>query len=149
MIKQAISSLPLLALAIAGVAQAEPNEYEEVVQAQIFAMAVNVAGIDPDADPIDYFDGTIGAQDAAYLDLPVYPNRTYALLAACDQDCSDIDVYVDDSDGTEVASDNELDDVPVVIFSTERNTSYQARVRMYDCSTSICYYGAVLFEITN
>jgi hypothetical protein len=48
----------------------------------------------------------------------------YALLAVCDEDCSDIDLYLYDEDGREIDSDASADDVPVFLVTPSRRTRY-------------------------
>ncbi len=134
-------------LSITGLAGADTNRYEEVVQAQILAVSEVVFESFNSADPVEYFDGTVASDGNVSFDLPVYPDRTYALIGACDQDCGDIDLYVRDGSGYEIDKDTETDDSPVVTFTSQRGETYSARLRMYNCDTSICYYGVVMFEI--
>ena len=122
------------------------NEYEEVVQAQILAATYYLAEEFDNVDAVEYFDGNIEADGSVTFDLPVYPRRDYAIIGACDQDCSDLDIYLY-VDGTEVDSDTEIDDTPVLTFTAPSGQSVRARIKMYDCDTSICYYGVGLYEI--
>lgn len=141
----------LIASALSGslclpIAAAQDNEYEEVVQAQILAATLILYEQFNEVEPVEYFDGTIEADGSVSFDLPVYPRRTYALIGACDQDCSDLDLFVF-ADGSEVDSDTEVDDTPIVTFTAGSGEALSARVKMYDCDSIICYYGVGLYEI--
>ena len=66
------------------------------------------------------------------------------VVGVCDQDCSDVDLFLYDATGTLVDSDQLDDDVPIV--SVPGAGRYSAEVVMYECSTEVCYYGAALFR---
>ncbi|MFQ5551642.1 MAG: hypothetical protein ACE5FJ_10445 [Gemmatimonadales bacterium] len=67
-------------------------------------------------------------------------NQSYAFLAACDEDCQDIDLFVYDEDGDQIDSDVSLDAVPTIRVTPRRTADYRIRVRMYNCTTDPCYY---------
>jgi hypothetical protein len=65
----------------------------------------------------------------------------YVFYGACDEDCSDLDIIIYDSNNNEVAKDNDNSDVPIVRIAPNRTGEYHIRVRMYRCSTNPCVYG--------
>ena len=67
------------------------------------------------------------------------------IIALCDADCSDVDIFVTDPSGQEVGSDTGSSDAPVVSVQTSVEGDYQVRVRMAACSTEPCYYGVAVF----
>ncbi|MBI1251233.1 MAG: hypothetical protein GC189_07165 [Alphaproteobacteria bacterium] len=71
--------------------------------------------------------------------------RRYRVQAACDQDCSDIDIEVLDSDGQQVASDFAFDNNPFVEFTAARSGAYTARVWLVTCSQEPCFVGVRTF----
>ena len=71
----------------------------------------------------------------------------YLLVAACDLDCDDIDLYVWDDSPREVAADEEPDDFPMVGLTPEAGRSYEVQVSMVGCLTEPCFYGVSLFRI--
>ena len=73
-------------------------------------------------------------------------NDDYMILAACDEDCSDVDITVYDEDGDTVASDVSTDDVPVVRLSPKRDGQYRIEIKMYECSSEPCYWGFGVFN---
>jgi hypothetical protein len=140
-------AVAMAALALAWPAAAQDDtRYTDVVRAEVLKAAETLSSL-TDAEPIDYFEGTLGPRGQERIDIPTYPGRTYAIVAGCDQDCSDIDLAVLDEDGVAVVEDEAEDDYPLVIFVAERGARYQVGVTMYDCAESICYYGAALFEL--
>ena len=79
-----------------------------------------------------------------YLDL--VGGLDYVVVAVCDVDCSDIDLRLYDPSGSEVASDTQTDDVPVLELSSVRGGRYRLEVGMYDCDTEPCYYAVGVYS---
>lgn len=69
----------------------------------------------------------------------------YAFMAACDDDCTDVDLYLSDRRGNVLDSDEADDDFPVVFFTPEVTANYQIGVRMFTCSSEPCYYAVGRF----
>jgi hypothetical protein len=85
-------------------------------------------------------EGSLDEGETEDWDVQLNRGTEYIAVAACDQDCDDIDLYVIDPSGSEVASDVSVDDFPTVRFTARRGGTYQVRVRMYSCSVEPCYY---------
>lgn len=73
----------------------------------------------------------------------MYAGRTYEVIGACDNDCSDLDLFVYDENGVLVTSDVENDDHPIVIFTVQRTAKYRVDVVMTRCATFSCGWGVV------
>ncbi len=71
----------------------------------------------------------------------------YLLVAVCDSDCDDIDLYVRDDSPREVAADEEPDNFPMVGWTPEAGRSYEVQVSMVGCLTEPCFYGVSWFRI--
>jgi hypothetical protein len=69
----------------------------------------------------------------------------YAITGACDEDCTDLDIVVEDANGNVVARDEADDDRPIVEFSPNRSASYTVNVKMYSCVEEPCYFGFGIF----
>ncbi len=69
----------------------------------------------------------------------------YRIVAFCDEDCSDIDLYLEDENGNEIDSDVSTDDVPIIECRPAWSGRFQIRVRMYECSVEPCYFGVGVF----
>ena len=76
-------------------------------------------------------------------------SRTYALdlqigdhifIGRCDSDCNDIDLGVQDANGTLVGEDLDPDDAPTVRLSVTTPGEYQVTVSMYACSAEPCEF---------
>jgi hypothetical protein len=70
----------------------------------------------------------------------------YRLQAFCDEDCSDIDLYLKDEYGNAIDEDTEEDDYPVISFSPTKSGTYKIEVTMYSCSNEPCYFGLAMFR---
>ncbi len=72
--------------------------------------------------------------------------RRYRVQAACDQDCSDIDIEILDPAGQQVATDVAFDNNPFVEFTATQTGAYTARVWLVTCSVEPCFVGVRTFE---
>ncbi len=70
----------------------------------------------------------------------------YIISAACDNDCTDIDVKILNEDGEVVQEDTKDDDQPIVAFTPKVSASYEVEVKMYKCSEEPCYFGFGIFR---
>ena len=72
---------------------------------------------------------------------------SYAGVAVCDYDCTDVDLLVYAADGTTVSSDLLEDDVPIVEFDILKgDVTYEFMVRMVECTTPSCGFGFRLYR---
>jgi hypothetical protein len=70
----------------------------------------------------------------------------YAMVAVCDEACGDIDLFLFDPSGAQVATDQGDDDTPVIEFTPPTAGSYRLEVRMFSCRTATCGWGAQVFR---
>lgn len=71
--------------------------------------------------------------------------QRYRLVAVCDQDCPDIDLFIYDHRDNLVDSDEEEDAFPVVTLPSANGNSYDYTVKMYSCSAEPCYYALGIY----
>ena len=71
--------------------------------------------------------------------------REYVVIGRCDNDCSDLDLWLYDGAG-EVDSDVASDDVPLVSAVIRRSGTMRVKVGMITCSANPCRYGLGVFE---
>ena len=91
---------------------------------------INAVGADASDDWTFYFDA----------------GRRYAVLAACDDDCEDIDLRIVDPDtGQALVEDRAEDATPLVTFAPAASGRYEVSVRMYDCGAEYCYAGFAIY----
>ena len=92
---------------------------------------INAVGADVSDDWTFYFDAS----------------RRYAVLAACDGDCADIDLKIVDPDtGEALAEDRAEDATPLVTFVPEASGRYEVSVKMFDCGADYCYAGFAIYS---
>lgn len=71
----------------------------------------------------------------------------YAILGACDDDCSDLDLRLfSDRGNTQVDVDDDASDLPMVTVTPERTGNYRIQAEMYACSSEPCYYAIGIFR---
>lgn len=70
----------------------------------------------------------------------------YAVAAACDRDCSDVDLQLFSPTGAEVARDWAPDDEPIISAVATRSGRYEVQVTMASCSREPCEYFAGVFR---
>lgn len=80
--------------------------------------------------------------------LKLVAGRTYRIVGVCDQDCTDVDMFLYGDDSTEslLESDELEDDVPVIEFTPSETKVYRVKIGMYDCSIEPCQVGIDVFR---
>lgn len=91
--------------------------------------------------------GVLEDGGTSYVEVRLEQGIEYFFAGACDQDCGDLDLRLYLSEGFEtVATDIEMDDVPLLTFTAPSSGAYLLGVDMADCSAEICYYGFRVFQ---
>ena len=80
-----------------------------------------------------------GQEETVTLDLDA--GVSYMMVAQCDRDCSDIDLWLYDENGNLIDEDVLVDDTPIVNVTPRRSARFSLRARMISCSVQPCYYG--------
>jgi hypothetical protein len=80
-----------------------------------------------------------------YHSLTLDEGWEYKITAACDGDCSDIDLVIYDGNGNKIDEDIERDDNPVVSATPKWTGTFRIKVIMADCKTNPCGYGIAVF----
>jgi hypothetical protein len=70
----------------------------------------------------------------------------YAFIGACDNECSDVDLILEDENGVQVDTDVLPDDYPLVEVTPRSDGVYTARIVLKSCSIGPCYVGARLLR---
>ena len=65
--------------------------------------------------------------------------QTYMILGACDQDCSDVDLFLLDSRGQQIGQDVALDDHPQITVTPGGNERFSVRIQLVNCEVEPCY----------
>jgi hypothetical protein len=137
----------LAAALIAAPAQAQrpQQQYLDAIRIQLERMGGHALqrGYAP-AGGLTY--GTLNAGARETRPLSLQAGVAYAILGACDQDCSDMDLRLLAPDSVLVTQDVEVDDRPVLEFTVPRSGVYLVMVMMPGCRQSPCYWGFQLYQ---
>ena len=88
--------------------------------------------------------GHLDDDGIATHDMTVASGVDYALIGACDNDCTDVDLKISDAAGNVIMQDIAVDDTPVLLFHSNSAGKWQVKVVMATCSRNPCYYGIQL-----
>lgn len=90
--------------------------------------------------------GWLDEGEAARFTVWLTGGERYAIAAACDRDCSDVDLQLFSPAGDEVDRDFLSDDEPMVFAAPYVSGRYTVRVSMASCSVDPCEYYAGVFQ---
>ena len=82
------------------------------------------------------------------LDITLAGSREHVVVGVCDNACTNLDLYLRDDEGKEVAKDDSDDDVPVLDVSVGGSATYHLRVTMKSCGVPVCLYGFGIYSKT-
>lgn len=91
------------------------------------------------------FGGSLRDDETTRFGFPIVQGAEFTVLAACDNDCSDLDMRAYDAAGRLVVQDNDLDAVPQVLLSSTQNEIAYIEMIMANCSQAPCYWQAKVF----
>ena len=131
---------------LSGAALAYADRWQDQVKAQ---MVVAFTAMGLNSYQLDLFrEGQLdeGRYHSWSLNVGNDQNRTYKIVAACDQDCADIDLELFEPDGTRVDQDTRRDSLPVVTVPYGHVGNHTLRVTMYRCAIDPCRYGYGVFS---
>jgi hypothetical protein len=136
-----------LALPRAGAAQ----DYRATVLAQLDAAAQPVTsnGFRPEPAVFsrDAIVGMLKGGTSSVMEINLQQGVNYFIAAACDEDCSDLDLRLYSPDSTTpLAEDTKDDDYPMLTITAPRTGRYMLSVDMAECSEGSCYYGYRVFR---
>lgn len=81
--------------------------------------------------------------DRPYLwSIYLLEGRTYRVYAACDIDCSDLDMEIYGADGNFIERDAARDDTPYVQVTPTQTGRHYVRLWLYECGAEPCYVAA-------
>ena len=134
-------ALVAMAFFFAAPVQAQ-NDFEQQVQFQMSIAEAFAESVGFSLD--DMMLSSLNDGEDERVTITLANGRDYRVVALCDEDCDDIDVYLEDMDGNEIDSDVSINDAPVV-QATGRGDRVRVRVRMYSCNVEPCYYALGIF----
>jgi len=89
--------------------------------------------------------GALGEDDHYTMDLVVKSGRE-VVLAVCDADCGDIDLYLYDSKHEQKRADDNEDKEPTLETRGLAAGAYTVEVYMVACKVSPCYFAVGVYE---
>lgn len=90
--------------------------------------------------------GALGANQNEDTWLNLTAGHSYALVAVCDDDCTDVDMALLDTDGRAVDKDVDDGDVAFLTYVPSVTGRHWIRVRIAACSAEPCGYAVQVFE---
>ena len=90
-------------------------------------------------------EGALEHGDSERVTLPLGAGGEIVLVGICDADCSDLDLTLHDPGGSQLDTDVETDDVPIVMTEPRRTGRYSMTVRMAECAIDPCRYAVQMF----
>ena len=90
--------------------------------------------------------GDLSEGESSIISMTLQAGFSYMMVAACDEDCRDIDLFLYDPAQALLAEEQEVDDLPVLVFSPPATMNVTLRVRMYTCQVEPCSYGVAVFR---
>ncbi len=72
--------------------------------------------------------------------------KTYRIIGVCDDDCEDLDLFVYNISGIELAKDILPDARPIVEFTAPPNGYFNVKAEMITCSIEPCAFGFIVLE---
>ena len=78
---------------------------------------------------------------------PVYlsAGSSYLIVGVCDNDCTDVDLSLEDANRSVMGSDVLKDDLPMIQFAPNTGATYWIRPTMAACNVNPCGYGIAVF----
>ncbi|HYD86394.1 MAG TPA: hypothetical protein VEA80_02865 [Vitreimonas sp.] len=139
-----IAAVAAAVMATAGAAQAQVSAKVVSMLEQLAQETVRRETDRPAGEGHTYYQGEVGSlNDDEERVSPLIGDwqGTVTVSGFCDQNCTDLDLYVIDEDGNTVASDASVDASPTVTFGALEGRTYRLRAKMYTCAQNPCYYG--------
>jgi len=78
------------------------------------------------------------------VDVALRGGRSYAFIGACDNECDDVDLVLENISGSAVDDDVLPDDYPLVEVTPRADGAYRLRIRLKTCTVAPCYVAARL-----
>ncbi len=142
MIRTAIV-IALVAAAIPATLQAQ-DRWENQVRGQMARVAARAASRGYSMTP-QYYYGRLRDGRSEVLNLNLSASQEYVIVAACDADCSDVDLALYESDGRVVTSDLRSDDLPVIEVPSGHGGTHPVKISMANCVSNPCRYEIAVF----
>ena len=129
---------------VASTAPSGGNRYAQQVDGYLARLASNANGQGYTRLAAGPVHGSLRDDETASHNMEVVGGVSYALMGACDNDCTDVDLKIFDEKGVLLMQDIAVDDTPVLTFQATASGRYRVQVIMATCNRNPCYYGIQL-----
>lgn len=139
--KLALAGAGGMALALgAATPTSAQNEHQDFVGALLDAMG-SLAKSGGYSSTHSRYNGQLDEEQERTITLDLDSGTSYMIVAQCDSDCSDIDLWLYDENGNLIDKDVLEDDTPILEVTPIRSARFSIRTRMITCDVEPCYYG--------
>lgn len=94
----------------------------------------------------DSFTGGLRAAASETVTLTLDETREHIIVGVCDNDCSDIDLALDEMSGRQVVADRDGNDVPVLEVASGHTGAHRLTITMASCTTAPCRYAVAVYS---
>ncbi|WP_293136472.1 hypothetical protein [Okeania sp. SIO3I5] len=70
---------------------------------------------------------------------------SYTIMAVCDDNCSNLNLNLENKQRNKILNDEKQDGIPVISFTPTENSDYRITARPDKCTTEKCEFGMALF----
>lgn len=130
----------------AAAAAGEEAQFRRLISDYLDTYAENVGGGWPRARGVADEIAAVNAGQEHRWRVDLQRGRTYAFIGACDNECNNVDLVVEDASGREVGRDDLTDDYPLVQITPSASGQYTARIMLVTCTIEPCYVGGRLLQ---
>jgi hypothetical protein len=124
--------------------EASVDEHRAAVERQLNGAAALLR--ENGFEMVDSNFGAVEANTREQFDILLEAGYQYGFIAACDNDCDDIDIILVDDDGEQVASDLATDALPVVQYTPAASAEHRVIAHVVSCDLAPCRYGVGVFR---
>lgn len=145
--KRLLAAVFLLLTSGVAIAQEHPTPAEKetiaLLEAKADASKVKLKLVD------SAYVGSLKSEGFERVFVTIDPKKSYAVIGACEEACTNFDIVVWDSAGSVIDSDLQPDDSPVAMIEAGPKPSGQVKLflSMKDCSQPTCVYAVGLYEV--
>lgn len=143
MIRVTLAGMLLALTALPTSALAQGKRWERQVRAQLDRTVAALQGSSPGSSRILTV-RPLNTEESEALVIQLQSEATYEIVGACDEDCSDLHLWLSTASGDDVAVDRSSENLPVLRFRPRESGAYRVRVTMATCRVNPCWFGVAI-----
>lgn len=143
LVKAAVALLSAIGLASSSAWAQNPWEGQVNAELERASEALGLLGYQQVGTALS---GDLAEGSNTNLSITLEEGNVYAITAACDSDCGDIDLTLYSGSDEPIDTDIEVDDYPLVQVVVTQSGSFRVEVTMANCSAPTCFYGVGIFS---